>query len=70
MRVCPYGVFEIAPLADAERRALSFVGRLKAWAHGGSQAFARDAAACHACGLCIAACPEDAILLARVENQE
>ena len=65
VRVCPYGVFEIATLSDVERRALSFVGRLKAWAHGGRQAFAVHADACHGCGLCVAACPEHAIRLAR-----
>ena len=68
VRVCPYGVFAIATLGDEERRAHSFVGRLKAWAHGGRQAFALNAAACHACGLCVSACPEQAIRLARATN--
>jgi NAD-dependent dihydropyrimidine dehydrogenase PreA subunit len=64
-RVCPYGVFTLRPLTDDERRCLSFVGRLKLRAHGGKQAFADDAL-CHACGLCVAACPEKAITLAAV----
>src|SRR5262245_13338696 len=63
--VCPYGVFEMAALGDAERAQLTLVGRLKAWAHGGRQAFAVRAADCHACGLCVAACPERAISLRR-----
>jgi NAD-dependent dihydropyrimidine dehydrogenase PreA subunit len=61
--VCPYGVFEIRTLASADRTALSLRGRLKAWAHGGRQAYAVRAADCHACGLCVTACPEDAIRL-------
>jgi NAD-dependent dihydropyrimidine dehydrogenase PreA subunit len=66
VRVCPYDVFEIAPLSAADKRALSLVGKLKAWAHGGKQAFAVRADACHGCGLCVEACPEDAIRLAQV----
>jgi len=66
VRVCPYDVFEIAPLSAEDKRALSLVGKLKAWAHGGKQAFAVRAEACHGCGLCVEACPEDAIRLARV----
>jgi 4Fe-4S ferredoxin len=66
VRVCPYSVFEIQPLGAAERSALSFVGRLKAWAHGNRQAYAVRASDCHGCGLCVTACPEDAIRLERV----
>jgi len=66
LRVCPYDVFEIAMLSSEDRRSLSLVGRLKAWAHGGRQAFAVRANACHGCGLCVEACPEGAIHLARI----
>jgi len=66
VRVCPYHVFEIGILSNEERRALSFAGRLKAWAHGNRQAFAIRAYDCHACGLCVSACPEHAITLHRV----
>ena len=65
VRVCPYHVFEIRRLAPEEKRGLSFVGRIKLFAHGGKQAFAVNAEACHACGLCVKACPEDAIRLVR-----
>jgi len=63
VRVCPYGVFEIGPLGAPERKSLSLVGRLKAWAHGYRQAFTVQAAACHACQLCVTACPESALTL-------
>jgi NAD-dependent dihydropyrimidine dehydrogenase PreA subunit len=64
VRVCPYDVFEIRPLSRADRRALSLVGKLKAWAHGNEQAFVVRPEACHACQLCIEACPENALRLA------
>ncbi|MEX2207069.1 MAG: ferredoxin family protein [Myxococcota bacterium] len=66
LRVCPYDVFEIAALSAEDKRGLSLVGRLRAWAHGGKQAFATRASACHGCGLCVEACPERAIRLVRI----
>ena len=65
VRVCPYGVFELRVLAPEERAQLSFVGRMKAFVHGGKQAFAVHADQCHACGLCVRECPERAIKLVR-----
>ena len=65
---CPYDVFEMGTLSDAERSSLSLLGRIKAWAHGGRQAFAVRAADCHGCGLCVAACPERAIRLVRASS--
>src|SRR6266566_7885898 len=61
--ICPYQVFEIHTLATAERQELSVPGRLKLLVHGGKQAFAVRADACRACGLCVRACPEQAIAL-------
>lgn len=61
--VCPYDVFEIRSLTDSERSELSLLGRLKAWVHGNRRAFVVRAEACHACGLCVKACPEQAIAL-------
>jgi NAD-dependent dihydropyrimidine dehydrogenase PreA subunit len=65
VEVCPYGVFEIQKLDEKQRAALSFGGRIKSFFHGYKQAFAVKAEACHSCGLCVTACPEKAIKLAR-----
>jgi 4Fe-4S ferredoxin len=65
VRVCPYGVFEVRRIADSDFAALSFFSRLKSRAHGKKSAYTPNAAACLACGLCVEACPEDAIKLAR-----
>jgi 4Fe-4S ferredoxin len=64
--VCPYQVFVVGTLAPEERRGLSLLGKIKGYAHKWQQAFAVDADACHACGRCVAACPEKAITLTRV----
>ena len=65
VRVCPYSVFEVLALDPADKAGLSLRGRLKAWAHGGRQAYAVRVEDCHACGECVSACPEGAITLAR-----
>ena len=66
LRVCPYGVFEIGVLPAEQRGALSVLGCLKGWAHGYKQAFVVKPNDCHACTLCVEACPEDALTLAPV----
>jgi NAD-dependent dihydropyrimidine dehydrogenase PreA subunit len=66
LRVCPYDVFEIRKLTQEERGTLSFLGRIKASVHGSRQAFAVRADQCRSCGLCVAACPENAIRLAKI----
>ena len=65
VRVCPYQVFEIRTLTHDQKAELPLLARLKAMAHGNRQAFAVRADSCHACGLCVAACPEQAITLTR-----
>lgn len=64
--VCPYDVFEIGTLSPEDRASLSLVGKLKAWANGNRQAFVMKPLECHACNLCVDACPEDALVLAAV----
>ena|ERR1700681_4873252 len=63
---CPYHVFTMATVAPDLRRGLSLRGKLRGFAHRWQQAFASNADACQACGLCVAACPEKAITLSRV----
>ena len=61
--VCPWHVFEIRTLSAAEAGPLGWKGRLKRVLHGGRQAVAVRATDCHACGLCVRECPEEAIRL-------
>ncbi len=65
VQVCPVDVFDLRRLTRAERAALPLKSRVKVWVHGGQQAFAVRAEACRGCGLCVSACPERAIALAR-----
>lgn len=64
VEVCPYDVFEMQEIDDATHATLSFKGKLKTFFTGRKKAFAVNAASCHACGLCVTACPEKAIKLA------
>jgi 4Fe-4S ferredoxin len=66
VKVCPYDVFTIGRLPSEERRSLSLLGKVKGFAHRWQQAFATNAKECHACGLCVTACPEKAIILSSV----
>lgn len=63
VRVCPYHVFIVRKLTEAERARLSWRTRVKVFVHGGKQAFVERPHDCHACGLCVTACPENAIKL-------
>ena len=65
VRVCPFEVFEVRRATSAERLSLGLMAQLKSLAHGHQKAFVINADQCHACGLCVAACPETAIRLLR-----
>ena len=64
--VCPYNVFAVGRMSDETFNAMPFLVKLKLWAHGRQTAYTPRADACHACGLCVAACPEGAIRLVRL----
>lgn len=61
--VCPYDVFEIAPIDEALYQSMPALVRFKLWVHGKKTALTPKADACRACGLCVVACPERAITL-------
>jgi 4Fe-4S ferredoxin len=64
--VCPENVFDIRRIDAADYQALRPLQRFKLRVHGMKVAYATRADACRACGLCVSACPEHAITLARV----
>jgi NAD-dependent dihydropyrimidine dehydrogenase PreA subunit len=61
--VCPNDVFEVRRIDDADYAALGLVAKLRVSAHKRQTAYTPRAADCHACGLCVVACPEHAITL-------
>lgn len=65
VRVCPVSVFEVTTLPKDQRSGLSVKGKLKGFVHKWQQALLINPDACKACGLCVDACPEDAITLSR-----
>ncbi|HEY6459100.1 MAG TPA: ferredoxin family protein [Polyangiaceae bacterium] len=64
--VCPVHVFEVRRMDDGDFARLGALAKLKSIVHGRKTAYTPAATACEACGECVAACPEDAIKLARV----
>jgi len=63
IEVCPYGVFEVRRIDDLDWDDLGFFAKLKVRAHKMQTSYTPRAADCQACGLCVVACPEDAIKL-------
>jgi NAD-dependent dihydropyrimidine dehydrogenase PreA subunit len=68
VRVCPYDVFEVRRIDDADFARLGALAKLKSVAHGRKTAYTPRASACQACGKCVAACPEKAIKLERART--
>lgn len=66
MPICPYNVLEIKEISQEQYKTLSFFGKLKTFVHGKKKAFVVQPDACHACGLCVSACPERAIKLVKI----
>ena len=66
VEVCPYkDVFEIRRATEQERADFNLKERLKSFVHAHQKAFVINPDHCHACGLCVKACPEKAIKLVR-----
>ena len=63
--VCPYYVFEIRKATEVERADFNLKERIKSFVHAHKKGFVINADQCHACGLCVKACPEKAIKLVR-----
>jgi 4Fe-4S ferredoxin len=68
VRVCPFNVFEVGRITDADFAALGPLGKLKSVVHGRKTAYTPRASACEACGKCVSACPEKAIKLVRASG--
>jgi 4Fe-4S ferredoxin len=68
VRVCPYDVFEVVRMSDELYSSLALKGRLEAFIHGKKTAATPNVDKCMNCGLCVAACPENAIRLERFEG--
>ncbi|MGA7122713.1 MAG: ferredoxin family protein [Polyangiaceae bacterium] len=64
--VCPFHVFEVRRIDDADFAKLGMLAKLKSIVHGRMTAYTPLSSACQACGQCVEACPEKAIKLARV----
>lgn len=65
VEVCPYDVFEVRRIDDADFGKLGVRGKLKSMVHGRQTAYTPGADRCQACGLCVVACPEKAISLTK-----
>lgn len=61
VRVCPVSVFVVDTLPMEERRGLDLRGQLKGFAYRWQRAMLINPNACQACGLCVEACPENAL---------
>ncbi|MGH1438329.1 MAG: 4Fe-4S dicluster domain-containing protein [Lewinella sp.] len=63
--VCPYDVFEMLQITMKGKDQLNLKGKLKTFFFK-HKAYLTDPALCHACELCVQACPENAIILTKM----
>ena len=63
--VCPENVFEVRQIDSQDYEELNLLHKFKLRVHGMKVAYTPNADACKSCGLCVSACPEKAITLAR-----
>jgi 4Fe-4S ferredoxin len=68
IQVCPVGVFTMGVLAKEKRYALTLKGKVKGMMHRWQQAGVTQPNVCEACGLCVTACPEQAIHLKKARS--
>lgn len=66
VEVCPYNVFDVRRMDDADFAQLGVFGKVRSLAHGRKTAYTPRASACQACGKCVEACPEQAVRLVRI----
>jgi 4Fe-4S ferredoxin len=69
VRVCPENVFLVRRIEDTDFDGLGLFHKFKLRVHGMEVAYTPNADACRACGLCVSACPEQAITLSRHASQ-
>ena len=67
VEVCPFDVFEMRPITKEDKAQLNLKGKIKTFFFS-NKAYIKNPEACHACGLCIPACPESAIKLTKYVN--
>ena len=65
VEVCPEHVFRVQRIEPEDYRNLNTLHKLKLRVHGMRVAYTPNADACRSCGLCVTACPENAITLRR-----
>jgi NAD-dependent dihydropyrimidine dehydrogenase PreA subunit len=62
--VCPYDVFEMRPITKQDKAKLNLKGHIKTFFFK-QKAYVTNPDQCHSCGLCVQACPENAIKLTK-----